>query len=68
MDRSDFVWGGLLLAGVAVEAHALRTAQSADTLSGRTRKWFRVDTVTGKIIFTGGWVVFSCWFVDHIVG
>lgn len=68
MEVSDFVWGGVLLLGSAVEMWALKNATSGDTLSERTRKWFRVDTKTGKVVFTACWLAFSAWFLVHILG
>lgn len=68
MEDADFIWGGLLLAGAAVEAWALHTARSGDTLSETTRRAFRVNTRTGRIVFGAAWVGFSAWFLTHILG
>ncbi|MFD8233984.1 hypothetical protein ACFV20_19150 [Streptomyces sp. NPDC059696] len=68
MNPGDAVWGGLILAGAAFEVYALRNAREGDTLSESTRRWFRVHTKAGKVLFVVGWVGFSVWFLDHIVG
>ncbi|MFF9271160.1 hypothetical protein EF919_18065 [Streptomyces sp. WAC02707] len=68
MNAGDAVWGGLILAGAAVETYALRTARQEDTLSAATRRWFRVHTKAGAFVFVGGWVAFSVWWIRHIVG
>ncbi|CAM5251325.1 hypothetical protein SGLAM104S_01644 [Streptomyces glaucescens] len=67
MNAADAVWGGLLLAGAAFETYALRTARQGDTLSESTRRWFRVHTRAGKVVFAAGWVGFSVWWVHHII-
>jgi hypothetical protein len=67
MEESDFIWGGVFLVGAAVEVWALKNSIPGDTLSERTRKWFRVDTRTGKVVFTLGWLSFSAWFLNHVL-
>lgn len=67
MDAADAVWGGLLLAGAAFEAYALRNGRQGDTLSEKTRSWFRVKTKTGKVAFVVVWVGFAAWYLVHIV-
>ncbi|MBX9392290.1 hypothetical protein K4749_01420 [Streptomyces sp. TRM72054] len=68
MNAADVVWGGLILAGAAFEVCALRNARQGDTLSESTRRWFRVHTKAGAIVFGVAWVGFSVWFLDHILG
>jgi hypothetical protein len=68
MTDADYIWGGLLLAGAAVEAWALWTAKPGGTLSESTRRWFRVNTRAGATLFGLGWASFSVWFLFHIVG
>lgn len=67
MDSSDVVWGALILAGAAFEAYALRNGRDGDTLSERTRVWFRVRTRAGRLAFGILWVAFSVWFGGHIL-
>jgi hypothetical protein len=67
VNAGDVVWGGLILAGAAVETWALRSARQEDTLSAATRRWFRVHTKAGSIVFVVGWVAFSAWWIDHIL-
>lgn len=67
MTPADAVWGGLLLAGAAVEAFALVSKRDGDTLSERTRSWFRVNTRAGRIVFAAGWSAFAVWFLVHIL-
>lgn len=68
MEPSDVIWGSVFVLGTAVEVWALRNGKPGDTLSERIRKWFRVDTRTGKVAFTAAWSGFSSWFLVHIVG
>ena len=67
MNPGDAVWGGLILAGAAVETYALRTAQQEATLSAATRRWCRVHTKAGKVLFVGGWVGVSAWWIHHVI-
>jgi hypothetical protein len=64
---ADLVWGGLLVAGAAFEAYALANGRDGDTLSERTRSWFRVRTRPGAIVFGIGWCAFATWFLCHIL-
>lgn len=68
VSSADMVWGGLLLAGAAFEVYALVNGRDGDTLSERTRSWFRVRTRPGAIVFGVAWVVFATWFLVHIIG
>lgn len=68
MHDADYIWGGLLLAGAAVEAWALYTLRSGDTLSETTRRLFRVNTRTGRWVFGVAWCGFATWFLFHVIG
>jgi len=68
MGPSDVIWASVFVLGTAVEVWALRNGREGDTLSERIRAWFRVDTRTGKVVFTVGWVGFSVWFLSHVLG
>lgn len=68
MDTADLVWGGLLLAGAAFEAYALRNGRDGDTLSETTRRLFRVHTRPGKVVFAAAWLGFAAWYLLHILG
>lgn len=63
----DIVWGGLLAVGAAFEVWALRNGRAGDTLSERTRAWFRVRTRPGAAVFAVAWVGFAGWFLVHIL-
>jgi hypothetical protein len=66
--NGDLVWGGILLAGVIAETIALRNKHTEDTLSERTRAWFRVrNSKVGRTTFTVGWIGFAIWFLLHIL-
>ena len=67
MGAADVVWGGLLAAGAGFEVYALRNARAGDTLSERTRAWFRVNTRVGRAVFAVAWVGFAAWFLVHIL-
>jgi hypothetical protein len=63
----DLVWGSLLSAGALYELYALRNRAVGDTLSERTRAWFRVHTKPGRAVFTVTWCGFAVWFLLHIL-
>lgn len=63
----QWVWGGLALAGLAYEYHAIKTEADGDTLSEVTRAAFKVHTKPGRVVFTCCWLGFSVWYLDHIV-
>lgn len=67
METSDVLWGGLLAAGAALEVWALRNGRPGDTLSERTRAWFRVRTPAGRIVFAVAWVGFASWYLVHVL-
>lgn len=67
MSAADVVWGGLLAAGAGVEVWALRNGRPRDTLSERTRAWFRVRTRPGAVVFAVVWCAFAAWFLVHIL-
>lgn len=67
MTPADIVWGGLLAAGAAFEVYALRNGRSGDTLSESTRRWFRVRTPAGALVFGVAWCAFALWFLVHIL-
>jgi hypothetical protein len=47
-------WLGVILVGFGVaEGHALTTKQQGDTLSERTRAWFKTSTPGGGWTFAG---------------
>lgn len=64
---ANIAWGGIILAGAAVEAYALLNKRSGDTLSEVTRRTFRVRTRPGAAAFGVLWVSFSAWFFGHIL-
>jgi hypothetical protein len=68
VNAGDAVWGGLILAGAAVETYALRSARQEGTLSAATRRWFRVHTKAGAICFAVAWTGFGVWYLAHILG
>jgi hypothetical protein len=63
----NLLWGIVLTAGAAYETFALVNRRDGDTLSARTRAWFRVDTKPGRAIFTVAWGGFALWFLQHIL-
>lgn len=63
----DIVWGAILSVGAAYETYAILNKKNGDTLSERTRDWFRTRTKTGRAVFTGSWIAFSVWFLIHII-
>ncbi|MFJ3793451.1 hypothetical protein [Kitasatospora sp. NPDC090091] len=67
MPNADLVWGLVLGVGAVVEAYALCNRKLGDTLSERTRAWFRVRTKPGRAVFTVAWCGFSAWFLFHIL-
>ncbi|MFJ8146545.1 hypothetical protein ACIQ6R_15960 [Streptomyces sp. NPDC096048] len=67
MSTGDAVWGGLILAGAVFETWALRTARQEATFSAATRRWFRVNTKAGAIVFAVAWTGFGAWYLDHVL-
>ncbi|AVP41365.1 hypothetical protein SEA_YARA_31 [Streptomyces phage Yara] len=67
MEEADIVWGSLLLAGLIYEFQALIRNKDDDTLSRRTRFWFRVRTKPGAATFGVLWTGFAAWFLWHII-
>lgn len=67
MSRSDITWGSLVLAGVALEAYALRDGVEGATLSEATCRAFRVRTRVGKVVFATAWTSFAAWYLVHIL-
>ena len=67
MNHPDLTW--LLWVGgfVILETIGLITKRNGDTLSERTRQWFRTNTRVGASIFGVSWVVFAVWFLVHIL-
>lgn len=58
-------WGLAVIIFIVVELY-LRSRR-AETLSCYTRSRFRTDTREGKIAFLGGYLVFSAWYIPHII-
>lgn len=68
MTEADFIWAGLILAGAAFEAYALKNSKPSDTLSETTRSLFRVKTSrAGRIAFLVAWLGFSGWYTGHVL-
>jgi hypothetical protein len=65
--RPALVWGGILAAGVAAEAHALLQRHHDCTLSAMTRSVFRTEQPAGRAAFVLGSAAFAVWFQYHIV-
>ncbi|WP_167364402.1 hypothetical protein [Streptomyces regalis] len=47
---------------------AIRNGRPGDTLSERTRPWFRVNTPAGRTVFAAASTAFAAWFLLHIIG
>lgn len=65
--RGPALWATLLTAGTIIECYALRKKMREHTLSHATRAVFRTDTPTGQVVFTSAWVMFVCWFWNHVL-
>lgn len=65
--RPSLVWGVVLAAGVAAEAHALACNHHDCTLSALTREVFRTSHPAGRIAFMLGTAALAVWFQYHIV-
>lgn len=65
--RPALVWGGLLAAGVAAEAHALLSRHHDCTLSAMTRTVCRTEHPVGRAAFVVGSAALAIWFQYHIV-
>lgn len=67
MEWYDWMWGGLLTAGLLAELWTLVNRARGDTLSERTREWFRTHTRPGRLVFAVAWTGFAAWFFVHIL-
>lgn len=63
----DYVWSAVIGAGLIYEGYALVSKRDGDTLSERTRSWFKTRTIPGKIAFATTWIAFATWFLFHII-
>lgn len=63
----NVTWGWWVLAFIALETLGLISRTNGDTLSERTRVWFRTDTRLGRSVFGISWAVFAIWFLVHIL-
>ena len=58
-------WGALF---ALLEGNAVLNKTEGNTLSERTRAWFRTKTPAGRFGFTALLVTFVAWFIPHILG
>jgi len=65
--RPGLVWGGVLVAGLAAEAHALLAGHHDCTLSAITREVCRTEHPAGRAAFVAGSAALAVWFQYHIV-
>lgn len=68
MTSPNILWAVLLGLGAVYEIYGIRTHAKGDTLSERTRCWFRVHCTGGRLVFLVLWTLFGIWFPLHIVG
>jgi len=66
MRTSDKVWSAIIAAATAYELVTLRVDPDS-TFSRFTRRRFRTDTRSGRVIFTGVTAGTSIWFIRHIL-
>jgi hypothetical protein len=64
--KPELFWGAAIGSLVVAD---VRAAQRRDdsTLSCVTRQTFKVHTPTGRLLFVGGWIALSAWFLPHIL-
>lgn len=66
------VWLTIVGLGFAVpEGVAIANKTPGDTLSERTRAFFRTKTRAGKTVFIAFWLALAgvwAWFLPHIIG
>lgn len=65
---ADAMWVSWLGLFVVFEGHALLTESLGDTLSERTRDWFRTKTPAGRVGFIVFVLALGSWFIPHILG
>lgn len=65
---ADAMWVSWLGLFVVFEAHALLNETLGDTLSERTRDWFRTKTPAGRVGFIVFVLALASWFIPHILG
>lgn len=66
MDRPEWVWSGLLAAGITYEALHIRR-RTPGTLSACTRRLCRTDHPVGRYAFAIGWTAFATWMLIHVL-
>ncbi len=62
-----FAWIIWILMFFAIEIPAIRNDTEGDTLSEHFAKWFRVDTLQGKLAWSVVWAAFGIWMLLHIL-
>lgn len=67
MSPLDYVWAVILGSGLLYELYTLVSATDGDTLSERLRVWFGTKTRLGRNVFVVAWLLFTAWFLPHIV-
>lgn len=63
----DLALGASLVPLVGFEAYAIRNRVPGDTISERTRYYFRVKGKTGSFVFLTFLGTASAWFAAHVV-
>ena len=63
----NLIWISWLVLFGILETIGLVTKRREDTLSERTRAWFKTATPAGRIIFGVTWAAFSLWYFLHIL-
>lgn len=66
--NANVIWVLWLALFAVFEAIGVASKREGDTLSERTRDWFRTkDSRTGRRVFGAGWAAFALWFLWHIL-
>lgn len=68
MHWMDLVLAATLLPLLAFEVYAIRNRVPGDTISERTRVYFRIKGKAGSYIFLAFLGSSAAWFAAHIVG
>lgn len=64
----NIVWAIWFALFALFEGVALADRRRGDTLSERTREWFKTEnSVAGRRIFASVWTTFCAWFLWHIL-
>lgn len=67
MERTDLVWGGILLAAAGLQARELRRG-GRGAFCNLVRRVFATESTAGRVAFLAVWAGFAGWYASHVIG